>query len=72
MIGTGCSGTDLVVLVMKQLVRLWQEVFGLQFTVSHVFSVEHGELQQDLIKAHGGPDVLFQDMGGGRGERLGI
>lgn len=61
-VGTGNSGTDLVLNVLTDLVQHWETVFGLHFEVVHAFSCDHGAQQQQFIQAHFEPGCLFQDM----------
>ena len=61
-IATGCSGTDLLLLVLQRLVDKWETIFGITFTIAHLFSVDHGEVQQDFIKMHWQPTCVFEEM----------
>ena len=61
-VATGCSGTDVLLLMLQCLVQKWQEIFGLVFQVEHVFSCDHGPLQQKFIQVHWQPTCLFEEM----------
>ena len=45
-LGTGCSGTDLLCLILEKLIDKWNSLYGFDFTLDHVFSVDKGDLQQ--------------------------
>ena len=45
-ITTERSGTDLLLLAIARLVATWGSLFRVSFTISHLFSVDHGSLQQ--------------------------
>lgn len=61
-VATGCSGTDLLILVAKKLVRWWHIKFGIDFELVHLWSCDKGPLQQRFISAHFAPQALFEDM----------
>ena len=61
-LATGCSGTDLVVKILQLMVGLWQEFFGLSFRIEHVWSCDHGSVQQKFILEHFQPHYLFTSM----------
>ena len=62
LLATGCSGTDLIFKVVADLVSIWCSFFGLVFEVVHLFSCDHGPLQQEFIKAHWEPQALFNSL----------
>lgn len=62
LVGSGCSGTDLVFSVLQNLTTCWRSLLGLDFTVEHLFSVDHGALQREFITSHFTPGLLFNDM----------
>jgi hypothetical protein len=61
-VSTGCSGTDLLLKLLCDLVSLWKTLFGLEFSICHAFSCDHGHVQQGWIQAHEHPQALFEDM----------
>ncbi len=48
--------------VMQDLTTIWLTIFGLDFKVVHVFSCDHGSLQQEFIRSHWSPELLFRDL----------
>ena len=62
LIGTGCSGSDLVVLALHRMCRYWEETMGLRIGVSHQFSVENVEWKRKFIADNLSPQYLFKDM----------
>ncbi len=40
--GTGCSGTDVLVLILDKLTQYWDAVFGVKFVVQHAWSCDKG------------------------------
>jgi hypothetical protein len=46
-VATACSGTDLVVVVLKELARYWQTTFGIDLKMRHLFACEKNP---DVVK----------------------
>lgn len=61
-VATGCSGTDVLLKVLRDMTRHWQQLFGVSFQIDHLFSVDTGVLQQEWILAHERPRYLFGDL----------
>lgn len=61
-IATGCSGTDVIVMVIQRLASWWTATFGLSLRIRHVFSCEQVGFKRDFISAHFKPEALFENM----------
>jgi site-specific DNA-cytosine methylase len=61
-VGTACSGTDVVVLVLKRLIDFWNTQFGCSLTLRHLFSCECVAFKQEFITAHFQPEMLYADI----------
>ena len=61
-IGTGNSGTDLIMLFVHALFDLWEDIFGLHFQVIHSFACDNAPVSQAFLQAHWKPGFLFQEM----------
>lgn len=61
-IGTGCSGTDVVVGVASLLMDTWSHTFGSTCTVKHNMACENVPFKQQFIVQHWKPDVVFADL----------
>ena len=61
-VGTGCSGTDLILTVLNSLSDYWKQVWDLKLQVEHTFSVEKEEFKQKFILQHHSPSALFSDI----------
>ena len=44
-VGTGCSGTDIVIHAMQLVLQLWHTVFGIDIVLKHVMSSESSLFQ---------------------------
>ena len=61
-LGTGCSGSDIVVCVLRKLVSFWDDHFRVSLRVRHVMSVEQAPKVQEFLLEHSRPEVLFKDV----------
>jgi hypothetical protein len=61
-VGTGCSGSDAPVMVLRRLVSYWQENFGFTLKIHHRFSVEVNTRVQQWIQHTSKPDFIFEDV----------
>ena len=50
-LGTICSGTDIVVLVLDYLSQLWLKKFGVALIIEHVFSCEIDPVKRQFIES---------------------
>ena len=39
-VGTGCSGSEVIMLVLGKLADVWRSTFGINITFRHLFSIE--------------------------------
>ena len=39
-VGTGCSGSEVIMLVLSKLADVWRSTFGISITFRHLFSIE--------------------------------
>ena len=62
LVGTGCSGSDAIVLVCKALTELWSEAHGVSVELKHIMSVESIPWKRDFIRDQWGVDYLFEDI----------
>eukprot|EP00959_Pyramimonas_sp_CCMP1952_P131617 2751996-Pyramimonas_sp.AAC.1 len=60
-VGTACSGTDLILKVLSDLMQLWGDKCGVYAKVHHVFAVEKEPFKRNFILQHWSPDHLFDD-----------
>ena len=61
-LGTGCSGTDVVVIAMCMVADLFETELGLRMKVDHAFSAEIVAFKQRFLKAHFEPTAFFGDI----------
>ena len=61
-IGTGCSGSDTPVMVMKRLHEFLAKAYGTSFKVVHAFSCENDKAVQEFLLHHNSPTYLFEDI----------
>lgn len=61
-LGTGCSGSDIVVCVLRKLVSFWDDHFRVSLRVRHVMSVEQAPKVQEFLLEQTRPEVLFKDV----------
>ena len=61
-IGTGCSGSDIIVTVLQKMAFYWKETHGVSLCIRHRMSVEVNQSCQAWILKHHSPDYLFGDM----------
>ena len=59
MVATGCSGTDLLILVVQKLLRFWHVKFGIDFELQHLWSCDKAAGPQAFIRAHFAPQALI-------------
>ena len=62
LLGTACSGTDLIVHILHSLLNHFQKVFGMTLKLRHVFAIEIEPKKQDFLRAHWTPEALFSDL----------
>lgn len=58
----GCSGTDLIWLVVTHLFQHWKALFGITSELSFILSCEKATVPQRFIRAHWTPGALFADL----------
>ena len=62
-VGTACSGTDVAVLALRELLMKARKLFGVKVSVRHLFSCESDPHVQDfLVEHHPGMEALVGDM----------
>ncbi len=61
-IGTACSGTDVVILVVQSLLKVICQSFVEELTFQHVFSCERDPTIQQFILQNHNPKYLFGDV----------
>ena len=61
-VGTGCSGTDLVMYVLATLLRCWPVSYGLEVGIEHCFACESVEYKRRFIEDHFAPSHIFTDV----------
>ena len=61
-VGTGCSGSDLIMTILKCLKTYWKTVWDLDLRIEHKFSVEKEPYKQQFILQHHRPQHLFGDV----------
>jgi site-specific DNA-cytosine methylase len=61
-LGTGCSGTDLIVAALQDSFVFWNQMFGAELEVDHKFSCESSEFKQDFIDAVFSPPHLYPEL----------
>ena len=61
-IGTGCSGTDVIMHSLDVLNSTWQSAYNTPIGIHHVWSCEKDKFKQDFILAHWQPMTLYNDM----------
>ena len=49
-VGSACSGSDVVMVALKELFEFWTETFGTKVSMRHVFSCENDSWKQDWIR----------------------
>lgn len=62
LVGTACSGSDLIVLVMEALTRHWRRTYGVRLEVAHVFACESVQWKCDWIGRHFKPQCVYNDI----------
>ena len=61
-IGTGCSGTDVVVHVAGLILKSWHNMFGIDIKLVHALSCENTPFKQEFIAHHFDPGHIFPDL----------
>lgn len=61
-VGTGCSGSDVVILVLEKLGKFWDEMLGVRLRFRHVFSIESVAWKREWITSHFQPELVFDDI----------
>jgi site-specific DNA-cytosine methylase len=61
-LGTACSGSDLIVNVLEELLKFYSTMFGLNVTTTHCFACESVRFKQEWIIKHFQPGRLFPDL----------
>lgn len=70
LVGTACSGTDLVIGVLREL-EAWWAPYGFRTRFKHAFSCDTKTAAKDFIMACWKPEALSEFMGsGGSGGRF--
>ena len=61
-IGTGCSGTDIVIHAIQLVLNPWKAMFGIDIKLKHAMSRENTDYKQQFILNHFSPAHLFPDQ----------
>ena len=61
-VGTGCSGSEVIMLVLSKLADVWRSTFGISITFRHLFSIESVHWKRQWIMKHFRPELLFTDI----------
>ena len=62
-IGTACSGSDVLLVLFRELADFWSEVLGVPFTFRHCFACEKQPLVQEFLLQHFSDlEVLVPDL----------
>ncbi len=61
-VGTGCSGSDVVILVLQTLSKQWKTHFGVDVQFHHSFSTESQPWKRQWIITHFQPEFVFADI----------
>jgi site-specific DNA-cytosine methylase len=61
-IGTGCSGTDIVIHAIQLVLQSWITKFGIDIRLKHAMSCESSIYKQQFILDHFQPQHLFPDL----------
>ena len=61
-VATGCSGSNVAIMVMHRLAEYWMELIVLQITTVHDYSVAIVQWKRAFIAKHNGPRHILADM----------
>ena len=61
-VGTGCSGSEVIMLVLGKLADVWRSTFGISITFRHLLSIESVHWKRQWITKHFRPELLFTDI----------
>jgi site-specific DNA-cytosine methylase len=61
-LGTGCSGTDLIVAAVQDTLAFWNKMYGEEMDVDHKFSCESLPFKQRFIERIFAPPHLFPEL----------
>ena len=61
-IATGCSGTDLVVYALQDILDDWADVFGFRCDVTELFACENMPFKQLFLEKTVAPPIIFPDL----------
>lgn len=65
-VGTACSGSDGIMLVLRGVLQVLNKLFATKLTVAHMFSCEHIKWKQQWIQTvfplPDGPRLIFHDI----------
>ncbi len=61
-VGTGCSGSEVLMHVLSTLHDFWYRKLGLDAQTKHLFAVEIVEWKRQWIMQHFSPEVIFEDI----------